>query len=60
MERGLYPGCCVHVTPSFVITEMVYVDADSNARKFFDAGRTVSLISANKEYSDEPGVAAIS
>lgn len=59
VRRGLYPGCFVHVAPSFVIPEMVSVDSDSNARKFFEAGGAESLVSANKEYSDEPSVVFI-
>lgn len=56
VQRGLYPGCFVHVTPSFVIPEMVYVDSDSRARKFFQSGSTESFVCANKEYGDEPSV----
>jgi len=59
VERGLYPGCFVHVTPSFVIPEMVYVDTDSNARKFFEAGRAESLVLSRKQYRDEPSVVFI-
>ena len=33
--RALYPGSFVHVTPSFVIPEVVYVDSDKRAAAFF-------------------------
>ena len=54
INRGLYPGCFVHVTPSFVIPEMYYVDADGNANKFFADGVARELVERNRVYDDSP------
>jgi hypothetical protein len=35
VERVLYPGSYVHLTPSLVFDEVVYVDTDPKARRFF-------------------------
>lgn len=53
VERGLYPGCFVHLTPSFVIPWMVYADADSRARTFFSGPRAAELVAARKRYEEE-------
>lgn len=53
VRSGLYPGCFVHVTPSFVIPEMHYVDSDRNARRFFASGEPEALVDRNKTYAEE-------
>lgn len=53
VSRGLYPGCFVHVTPSFVIPEMYYVDSDRNSNRFFSDGTARELVERNR-VSDEP------
>lgn len=35
IERALYPGSYIHITPSLVFTDVVYVDTDTKARRFF-------------------------
>jgi hypothetical protein len=52
--RGLYPGCFVHVTPSFVIPEMHYVDSDRNANRFFADGMAQALVEQNRVYDESP------
>ena len=34
-QKGLYPGSFVHISPSFIIPEMVYVDSDRRCPAFF-------------------------
>ena len=51
VESGLYPGCFVHVTPSFVIPQMLYVDSDARARRFFEDGTADSIVRERKSYS---------
>ena len=46
-ESGLYPGCFVHITPSFVFAQMTYVDSDRNAARFFASDAPSKLISEN-------------
>jgi hypothetical protein len=55
--RGLYPGCFVHVTPSFFIKRMVYVDSDDRARRFFESGDARALVQRQRTYDAEPEMA---
>ena len=54
VEKGLYPGSFVHITPSFFIPEMVYADTDKRCGKFFAAAEVSDFVSANKQYSADP------
>ena len=50
----LYPGSFVHITPSFFFSEVVYVDTDTRARKFFEQNNSVAdLISKKKTYDSD-------
>ncbi|MBD3385253.1 hypothetical protein GF407_10055 [candidate division KSB1 bacterium] len=51
LQCVLYPGSFVHITPSFIFPEVVYVDNDRQARQFFDAPETDELIAQKKNYS---------
>lgn len=54
IKNALYPGSYVHITPSFVIPYVVYVDSDKNARKFFnDAEAVAQFIEKNKKYQED-------
>lgn len=53
-RSALYPGSFVHVTPSFVIATVVYVDSDRRAARFFADPAVAELVAARKEYDDEP------
>ena len=35
VHKALYPGSYIHISPSFYIPEVVYVDTDKKARKIF-------------------------
>jgi hypothetical protein len=50
VERGLYPGCFVHVTPSFFVERMVYMDSDKRAERFFEQGEAQALVEREKVY----------
>ena len=46
VERVLYPGSCVHITPSLVFDNVVYVDTDPKAKRFFrDSDAVRALVS---------------
>ncbi len=61
IKSALYPGSFVHITPSFSFTEVVYVDSDPRARKFFEKRDIVSdLISGKKKYDSETVFAFLS
>lgn len=47
-RSGLYPGCFVHVTPSFYFQEMYYVDSDTHAARFFKSRYVTELITREK------------
>ena len=50
IQRALYPGCFVHITPSFVFPDVVYVDNDKQAKQFFSKPEILEFINQNKVY----------
>ena len=57
IQKALYPGSFAHVTPSFFIPNVVYVDSDKNAVKFFSHMEVVTeLIERRKTYSQTSNV----
>lgn len=47
----LYPGCFLHVTPSFFFPHVVYVDRSDLAASFFsDAGGVAALVDNHRRY----------
>jgi hypothetical protein len=47
----LYPGCSVHITPSFFFPHVVYVDKNPTAIKFFaDVDAVSKHVARNKKY----------
>jgi len=54
VNSALYPGSFVHITPSFVIPEVVYVDSDKKAKKFFLESRMYDYIQSKKRYPQLP------
>jgi len=56
LQRVLYPGSFVHVTPSFVFPDMVYVDNDKGAKKFFDNSNFREYVAGRKKYPQDPKI----
>ena len=56
VTNALYPGSFVHVTPSFVIRRVVYVDSDRRAQAFFEDPRVLELVDERREYEARPTV----
>ncbi|WP_316506109.1 class I SAM-dependent methyltransferase [Nitrosopumilus sp.] len=56
IKSVMYPGCFVHITPSFVFPKVVYVDSYKKANIFFDNPKVLEFIRKKKEYKDEPDV----
>ncbi len=52
IDCALYPGSYIHISPSFYFKEVVYVDNDSKAKKFFEDDSFKKLISNRKVYSE--------
>lgn len=51
----LYPGCSVHITPSFVFQHVVFVDKSRYAMDFFaDKQAVLELIEMNRIYKTSP------
>lgn len=47
----LYPGCSIHITPSFFFQHGVYIDISDNAKKFFsNTKEIISFVNSNKKY----------
>ena len=56
LRRGLYPGSFVHITPSFFIPSMTYVDSDRRIPSFFGDDDLLPYIESEKVYEDETSV----
>lgn len=54
VSRALYPGSFIHITPSFFIPEVVYVDSDKQAQKFFLETGIYDYIQSKKRYPQQP------
>lgn len=57
VQRALYPGSFVHITPSFVFPDVVYVDNDKQAKQFFGKPEFFKFIAERKVYPQEARVA---
>lgn len=58
-KKGIYPGSFVHITPSFYIENMVYIDSDKRVKKFFEDKNLPSYINERKQYEKEAKVVGI-
>lgn len=51
IKRAIYPGSFIHITPSFHIPFLVYIDTDKQAKKFFsDPEGVMNMINNRKAY----------
>jgi hypothetical protein len=47
----LYPGCSIHITPSFYFQHVVYVDVSQAAREYFsDSESIMSIVNGSRKY----------
>ena len=56
VQRALYAGSFVHITPSFVFPDVVYVDNDKQAKQFFGKPEIFKFIARRKMYPQEAKV----
>lgn len=56
VQRALYAGSFVHITPSFVFPDVVYVDNDKQAKQFFGKPEVFTFIAERKIYPQESKV----
>jgi hypothetical protein len=54
IQKALYPGSYIHISPSFFFPEVVYVDTDKKAIKFFKDTTYLNVINKTKTYLEEP------
>jgi len=54
--KGIYPGSFVHITPSFFIKNMTYIDSDKRFSKFFSGKKVFKYIEENKKYEEIPEI----
>ena len=56
-KSALYPGSFIHITPSFIFQDVIYVDTDPQAKKFFkDIDQVKKIIQSRKLYNQESKV----
>ncbi|QEE17552.1 hypothetical protein DSAG12_03389 [Promethearchaeum syntrophicum] len=53
IKKAIYPGSYIHISPSFYFEEVVYIDSDKKAKKFFADNSFEKLINHKKRYSKE-------
>ena len=56
VKNALYPGSFVHITPSFVIQRVTYIDTDKRAKVFFSDPTVGDYILKNKLYEGKPSL----
>ena len=56
VKRALYPGSYVHVSPSFVIPTVAYVDTDRRCPGFFSDHAVLRMVMRRRRYDPEPQV----
>lgn len=61
IKKALYPGSYIHITPSMIIPEVVYIDSVKNAKKFFKNDKDIiDFIDENKIYKEDTKINFIS
>lgn len=53
VQKALYPGSFAHITPSFYMQEVVYMDMDKRCQKFFSEPQTEAYIQLKKAYKED-------
>ena len=56
ITRSIYPGSYVHISPSFIFSDVVYIDSDKNAKNFFKSDMLIEFIRERKEYNEDPKI----
>lgn len=56
LQKGIYPGSFVHITPSFYISDMTYIDADKRISRFFGNDDLLRYVKSEKKYLEDPHI----
>ena len=57
--RVIYPGSYIHISPSFIFSDVVYIDSDKNAKKYFNSNELNPMVTERKEYIEDPKITFI-
>lgn len=53
---AIYPGSYIQISPSFIYPQVVYIDSDKNAARFFNSDAWVEIVKVRKEYPTDPKI----
>jgi hypothetical protein len=56
IKRAIYPGSYIHISPSFIFPEVVYIDSDKKAIRFFKSEKLIEFVCERKEYPQYPKI----
>lgn len=56
LHKVIYPGSYIHISPSFIFSDVVYIDSNNNAKYFFKNNDLMPLVHERKEYSEDPKI----
>jgi len=56
ISDAIYPGSYIQVSPSFIFPNVVYIDSNKNAIKFFKSDALRGMVNARKEYPEDPTI----
>lgn len=56
INKVIYPGSYIHISPSFIFTDVVYIDSDKNAKMYFQSNDLIHIIQTKKEYPEDPKI----
>ena len=52
-RSALYPGSFIHIAPSFIFPEVIYIDNNSQAKKFFKSDEDIKkIVTSKKQYPE--------
>jgi hypothetical protein len=56
IKKVIYPGSYIHISPSFIFPDVVYIDSDKNAKMYFQGNDLIHLVNSKKEYTEDPKI----
>lgn len=56
LQSGIYPGSFVHISPSFYLPQMCYIDSDRRINSFFSQKTLLPYVESRKNYSEAPHI----
>ena len=56
VNNAIYPGSYIQISPSFIFTDVVFIDTDKKAKRFFNDDSVIEYIRRRKEYSENPRI----